>query len=61
MAKREICNYRKQKSQLRNMEMKEVLCREGRDAKNLLVYQICNETPTLETNIHKHNHNNNEG
>ncbi|XP_037882095.1 S phase cyclin A-associated protein in the endoplasmic reticulum isoform X2 [Glossina fuscipes] len=27
------------------MEMKEVICREGRDAKNLLVYQICDDRP----------------
>ncbi|KAH8412606.1 hypothetical protein KR009_003579, partial [Drosophila setifemur] len=28
------------------MEMREVLCREGREAKNLLVYQFCDETTT---------------
>lgn len=28
------------------MEMREVLSREGREAKNLLVYQFCDETTT---------------
>lgn len=27
------------------MEMKEVLGREGRDAKNLVAYQICDDRP----------------